>query len=314
MSDGRNAEGSLEIWYFAGEDTPADRHNIWVLARVVTKSTVPLHAVIFYDRPLRLSNWAWPQENLRFTRRNTLDIGAQAVELAGSKSATAVLCDYRVLLHPQDLWLLLGYGQRFPLVLFWPQRCVRDKNEPLWRFAWRCAATDFRNYLGAHKPQDVLCSFNHRLLPPFSDRPFSKLKFYHRLLVGKTTLPAERISCRSKAIAAKDYPWLSGVSDLFLALRLWKKEKRFPFWLTSRHFIFPVAQLAMYVATMALWIDVKAALVFAGFAVFLTPCFLFRDATLLLKILFVGHPLRWLKRLLFAITLLFFRLLFYFVG
>lgn len=264
------ADPGHTIFYLAGEDTAADRHNIPLLARIAARCSTPLRVEVFYHRPLKLSNWALEAGSVRYTRLRSASDFVLAERIAASGTECVIFFNWMVLAHAEDLWRLLGHTAREPYVLALPGNTVGGSHETAWQLALRSARFDLARYTGSAR-QPVLTALNKTLLNEKSVREPKGLllrKFYADLLDGTTVRkPIPRLlKGRSLEAAAPSPGWLATFTSTLLAWQIWREVKSFPWWFSYRHPLFLVAQLSFYMALLVLPVSAKGCLLLILFS------------------------------------------------
>lgn len=265
------------LFYLAGEDTAADRHNIALLARVARRSTTPLHVEIFYHRPLQLSNWALDTGNLRYSRLRSASDFVLAERIAAARSTSVLFLDYRVLAHADDLWSLLGYTPRCAFVIVQPQRTQRRRSETGFAFALRSARHDLARYApGPREPR--LVGVNKALLArqtPGQPAGLLQRKLYADLMSGAQGGEPLALAGRSRVFESQPPLWLAMLRNNLFALRVWHSTWHFPWWFSYRHPLFLVAQLGFYFALLVLPVSPRGFLLLSLFVPAITLPYFF---------------------------------------
>lgn len=265
------------IFYLAGEDGAADRHNTTLLARIAQRSTTPLHIEIFYHRPLQLNNWAVEAGNVRYTRLRSASEFAIAERIAAAHTESVLFFDFRLLAHPEDIWRLLGHSTREPYALALPGETLRSRGETAWNFALRSARFDLACYTGS-PGESAIVAVNRTLLRQKSGRQTNGLllrKFYADLLGGTETPAPVLLRGRSRTIEARPAKWLTALRNTLIAFRTWRDGHRFPWWFSHRYPLFVVAQLGFYTALLALPVSAKGSLLLLLFTTGTTTRYFF---------------------------------------
>jgi hypothetical protein len=260
------------IFYLASEDTVADRHNIALLARIAARSTTPLNVEIFYDRPLKLGNWAEATGSLRYRRlRSTADF-VLAERIAGANTECVLFFNFLVFAHSEDLWRLLGHVQREPFTLLLPGKILPQRGMNAWRTALLAARLDLLHYADSPNRPAIL-ALNRRLLHKSTQQPEKGLlrrKFYADILSGQSLIQPLRLHGRSRVVAMPDAQWLTTGKNTVRAWRTWRSHRRFPWWFTYRHPLFVVSQLSFYIALLVLLATFRGSVILFLFAIGLT--------------------------------------------
>ncbi|MFZ5629067.1 MAG: hypothetical protein ACOY5B_08045 [Spirochaetota bacterium] len=271
------AEPGHTIFYLAGEDSAADRHNTALLARIARLSTTPVHIEIFYHRPLQLSNWAIETGNVRYTRLRSASEFALAERIAAARTQSVLYFNFMLLVHAEDIWLLLGHTSREPYALALPGNTLASRGEGTWSFALRSARFDLSRYTGSHS-EPAIIAVNRNLLQQKSGRQSSGLllrKFYADLLSGAESPAPLLLRGRSYAIEARPALWLTTLRNTVFAFNTWRDSQRFPWWFSHRHPLFLVAQLSFYAALLVLPVSATGSHILALFTLGTTlPYFL----------------------------------------
>lgn len=273
-----HAEPGHTIFYLAGEDTAADRHNTALLARIARRSTTPVQVEIFHHRPLQLSNWARETGNLRYTRLRSASDFVLAERIVAARTDSVLYFSFRIFAHAEDLWLLLGHSRREPYALALPGRALRGRNETAWNFALRSARLALARYTGSPGEPAIL-AVNRTLLRQQTERQATGLllrKFYADLLNGAETPAPLLLRGRNLAIEARPALWLTTLRQAFFAFSVWRDSHQFPWWFSYRHPLFLVAQLGFYMALLVLPASAQGSLLLLLFSLGTTLPYLCR--------------------------------------
>ena len=292
-------ESGHTIFYLAGEDTPADRHNVALLARLARRSTTPLSVEIFYHRPLQLSNWAEATGSLRYRRLRSGSEFVLAERLATARTECVLFFSFSVFAHSEDLWRLLGHAVREPFTLVLPSGVLADRGEPRWTFALRSARTDLARYTGS-PDQPAIMAINRRLLGKYPTGQRTGLllrKFYADLLRGQQSPAPLLLTGRSRVFAARGSAWLSTLRNTVFAYRAWRANRQFPWWFSYRHPLFLVAQLGFYLSILVLPASMRGSLLLLLFSVATTTPYCFGGLSREIRTLFsnVRRPAAFLR-------------------
>ncbi len=265
------------IYYLAGEDSAADRHNIALLARIARRSTTPLGVEIFYHRPLKLSNWTLKTGSLRYVRLRSASEFVLAERIAGVRTEAIIFLSHRIFAHSEDIWRLLGYAAREPFAMLQPCGVLPDRGDKAWTFALQSARFDLARYTGS-PDQPAIIALNLRLLGQHSGRrstSFLLRKFYADLISGKGSRAPLMLTGRSRALAPTAATWLPTLRNTISAYRTWRTARQFPWWFSYRHPLFIVAQLGAYASLLILPVSIRGSFILLLFVVGTTlPYFL----------------------------------------
>lgn len=289
------------IFYLAGEDTAADRHNAALLARLARRSTTPLYIEIFYHRPLQLSNWALATGDLRYTRLRSTSEFVLAERIAAARTETVLFFNFMIFAHGEDLWRLLGHAAREPFALVLPAGTLYDRGETAWTFALRSARADLARYTGSPE-QPAIIAMNRSLLRQNAARPGAGLllrKFYADLLSGQQSPVPLLLKGRSRMFASTAAAWLPTLRNTVFAYRAWRETRQFPWWFSYRHPLFLVAQLGVYTSLLVLPASLEGSVILLLFSVATTLPYFFSGLWREIGICFsnVRRPAASLRRL-----------------
>jgi hypothetical protein len=276
-STASHAEPGHTIFYLAGEDTAADRHNIALLGRIVPRSTTSIHVEIFHHRPLQLNNWARERGHLRYVRLRSDSEFVLAERIVAARTDSVLYLSFRTFAHADDLWQLLAYSARTPYTLALPGHTLRNRMETGWNFALRSARLDLARYTGS-PDEPAMVAIHKTLLQQKTARRVTGLllrKFYADVLNGADAPRPLLLQGRSRQIEARKVLWLTTLRHTLFALRIWRDNRQFPWWFSYRHPLFVVAQMGFYTFLLLLPLSPGQSLILLAFTLSLTlPYFL----------------------------------------
>lgn len=279
----RQSAGGLyaTLVYLSGDDTLIDRANIQLLSRVVKKSTNPLALEVWYMRPLRLNNWAIPQESVRFVKLRSMASVAVAEQCTQITTEKVLLATSQTLLHESDVWSLLGFIERHTVFCIEPTRILRAPHETLRKFVLREAYFTLHSYLKTPFVwQSALLAIDRtRLLRGIQNtegiRAQKAFFDFFESPVSETTPTA---SGRSFSLRESPRRLLNTLLFAIESFQKFRAEKKLPRALSARLLLFLVAQLSMYLAALTAIITFSGAFLLVGFACLLTAPFVFSGA------------------------------------
>lgn len=266
------------ILYSTGGDSRVDRANIALLKRVVQKSTTPVFLEIFYHAPLKLGAWSEPQERVRYIRLRSGERLPVAGRITESAATSILVLNDSILLAAADVWELLGHSARESLVVLTTRRIRRSQREFFLHLFMRDAFLRLRAWL---YPQGYFVPENFAVNPALfcAQRGISRDSFHEKIAMAGLTedlgaQPPRVLTGRSFAVrGAHRTRLLQAAMETALAITVWNKTRKFPWWFSSRHLLFHVAQLSAYLGALAVMVSVSAGLILVAFAVIITPRF-----------------------------------------
>lgn len=266
------------ILYRTGGDSRVDRANIALLKRIVQKSTTLVFLEIYYHAPLKLGAWSEPQERVRYVRLRSAERLPVAERITNSAGISILVLNDSILLSAADVWQLLGHSTRESLVALTTRRTLKNQQEFFLHLFLRDACLRLRNWL---YPQGYFVPENFAVNPSLFgvQRGISLKSFHEKMAFAAFTddlgaRPPLVLSGRSFAVRdSHKIKLLQAALETALAITVWKKTRKFPWWFSSRHFLFHVAQTSAYLAALAAMVSVSAGLILVAFAIIITPQF-----------------------------------------
>lgn len=264
--------------YRAGDDSTVDRANITLLKRVVKKSTTPVELEICYHAPLQLGAWSEPQDSVRYTRLRSDEKIPLAEKIAASDGRPVLVFDDSILIAFADVWLLMGYSARESLVVLSAKRIRKSRSESFFQFLLRKSLFHLAAYLypqGKFNP-DIYAIHAGRFC---AERGISRQGFQEKLAFAGMTghlgaLKPFVVAGRSFSVRGEGkLRLLNTLSESTRALTEWKRLKIFPWWFSSRHLLFHVAQISAYTGALTTMVSITGGLILLAFALLVTPQF-----------------------------------------
>lgn len=254
------------ILYRSGLNPRVDRSNINLFQRVTVKSTTPVFVEIFYHEPLRLSEFAAPQERMRFVKLRSGEDFPVAERLRNATTDCVLVLHGDLLYAAQDIWRLLGLASRKPLSSLTIARSFVDERPSLTAYLEPEGKFEGRAF-----------AINQKLFPQ-SLRSFEQKIDYWQLLRSFAKISSHTVLAKSIEIT-RSFPtrWLESLAVTIAALRRWKAEKQLPREFSTRRLLFHVAQIATYLAAMVALLSPVRGLVLFAFAIAITPQFFLKN-------------------------------------
>lgn len=266
------------IIYRAGKDSRVDRANIALLRRIVRKSTTPVQLEVFYHSSLKLAAWSEPQERVRYIRMRNGSSIPVAERTARSDAISVLVLSDSLLLSAGDIWQLLGHSVRESLVVLTTNRILKDQQESFLLFFLRDAFMRLNLWL---YPQGYFIGENLAVTPALfrEQRGISGESFHETVALAGLTgdlaaFPPLTLPGRSYAVGGRGkIRLLKTAGETAMALVTWRRNKKFPWWFSSRHLLFHVAQVSAYLGALVAMVSLPAGMVLLGFALVITPQF-----------------------------------------
>jgi len=250
-------ELSHTILYRAGHSARIDAYNIKLWARIAHKSTTPVFIEIYYYEPLKLADFAIPEDRVRYVRLRSGEEFPVAERIARTQTSAVIVCDGSIAFSASDIWQLLAVTMHRGIASLAIDKSLVGENMHLEHYLNPQGRFDGRAFgITRLKSQSFITKV--RYLDLLRSRGFSE----HAAIQGK-----------SIEVIRSKHAWLEAATLTLNAIKFWRASKNFPYWFSSRRFIFHIAQLAAYIAALMAFLSLWRAAVLFAFAICITPQF-----------------------------------------
>jgi hypothetical protein len=203
-----------------------------------------------------------------------------------------------LLLSSSDIWHLIGYAHQHDHVLLQAWRAVRNPKESWLDFAMREARLHLQRRVWSRTIDSTAMALTVTHRDPRSIRVLTE---YAEQL--RATAHADFFMFYGNSRALDTHApraLLASLARTLQAIKIWRRDGRFPKNYSEKTLIFHVAQLSAYAAAIFLFVSPGSALILLAFAIGITPQFILTGINLM-------RPVQWTRRILA-------RLLLYYVG
>ncbi|MBV6494175.1 MAG: hypothetical protein LDLANPLL_02201 [Turneriella sp.] len=256
-------------------DSRVDRWNIKLIQRVVEKSTTPVVAEIYYHQSTQPSSWVTPNENIRFYRLRSGEAIPLAERIQRVDAEYVLVFDGLMYLCASDIWLLMGLVKAHNTVALTPARFGPLPNENFFIRSVRQAYFALYTYLGRPTPSLGVAFALDKLTQEKQSNFIQKVEYADFVrAIYKNTPQQIRGQSRTTAHETRR-SYLQCALLTVEAFKVWNRNKIFPYWFSYRFLLFLVAQLAVYIGVLTLYIAPFSSLPLFLFAILITPQFFF---------------------------------------